>query len=403
MKDLKIGWISAAAYATTGYGRMCKEIVSRLIAKGYAVYNIGGIGGTTVWGGKLDYPVSINGKTIKIPVLPTVGQLAGRDVIHEFIKRYELNLLITHWDCFAIDYTQNLPIPTINYLPVDAPFTYNMYNNVRKNHKIVAFSKFGYQELLKWFNPEKIGYIPHGIDTKEWKPITEKERIKVREKMGIDENDFVICTNGANIGERKQLPLIIKVFKKFYKKYQDSHLIMFTNPTVGFPRGYDLRAYAAFNKISHRVYFPEHDPIIDPWTNQALREMYSVSDIYFTMTLGEGFGVPILESMACGTPVIGPRNSTISELVEGTGWVYDTNDDFIFIPVWIPTLQEYPIPSIKSALRALEDAYNNEVKRELFSEVSREFSLEYDWEKVIPLWYELLENTKREILFYNRL
>ena len=42
---MKIGWISAAAYARTGYGRQTNEIVRRLIEGGLEVYNIGGIGG----------------------------------------------------------------------------------------------------------------------------------------------------------------------------------------------------------------------------------------------------------------------------------------------------------------------------------------------------------------------
>jgi len=40
---VRIGWISAACYAKTGYGRQTEEIVGRLIKAGWEVYNIGGI------------------------------------------------------------------------------------------------------------------------------------------------------------------------------------------------------------------------------------------------------------------------------------------------------------------------------------------------------------------------
>lgn len=398
MRDINIGWISAAAYATTGYGRVCKEVVGRLIKDGWNILNIGGIGGVTVWGGKMDYPV--NELDVKIPIVPTVGQLAGQDVMPIFLEKYQLDLLITHWDCFAINYIQHLPIPAINYLPIDAPFTEKMYNDVRGSHKIVAFSKFGYRELTKWFPLDKLDYIPHGINTQEWAPI-DKKRIR-EEAFGVEEDKFIIVTNGANVGERKQLPLMLKIFKQFHKTHPDSILYMFTNPTVMFPKGYDLMALLHQLGIKDHVFYPKYDPIVEPWSNQQLRELYSAADVYLTTTLGEGFGIPILESMACGTPVIGPNNSTIPELVGGHGWIADICNDYEFVPVWIPTCQTYPVPSMSSVLECLEDAYKHPEKREEYGEKSREFSLRYDWKKVMPLWEDLLLQTEEHINVFRK-
>ena len=396
MRDISIGWISAAAYATTGYGRICKEVVSRLIKNKWNVLNIGGIGGTTVWGGKMDYPVD----DIHIPIVPTVGQIAGQDVIQVFLKKYNLDLLITHWDSFAINYVQHLPIPSINYLPIDAPFTEKMFNDVKGSHKVVAFSKYGYNELMKWFPLDKLGYIPHGINTEEWKPI---DRKKIREDLfDVDEDKFIIVTNGANVGERKQLPLMLKIFKKFLKTHPDSLLYMFTNPTVAFPKGYDLMAFMNTLGLEDHVFYPRYDPIIEPWSNQQLCELYSASDVYLTTTLGEGFGIPILEAMACGIPVIGPNNSAIPELVSGHGWVADICDDFEFVPVWIPTCQTYPVPSIKSILESLDDAYKHPEKRKEYGKKSREFALRYDWKKVMPLWENLLLQTEEYINVFKK-
>ncbi|GAG84808.1 unnamed protein product, partial [marine sediment metagenome] len=70
------------------------------------------------------------------------------------------------------------------------------------------------------------------------------------------------------------------------------------------------------------------------------------------------FGIPILEAQACGLPVIGPNNSTIPELVQGHGWIFDICDDFPFVPVWIPTNQIYPAPSMSSLIETLEKVYN---------------------------------------------
>jgi glycosyltransferase involved in cell wall biosynthesis len=397
MKDITILWISAMPYATTGYGRMCKQIVSQLISTNWDITVLGGQGGVTVWGSKMDYPVTVKEKTIQIPTIPTVGQIAGQDMIHSVIDKYNIDLVITHWDCFAIEFTTKLDIPCINYVPVDAPFTRSMYNNVRDAYKIVAFAKYGYNELLKWFPTEKLDYIPHGINVDEWKPLTEEECSKGREKYQLDDDTFVICGNAANIGERKQLPLMIKVFKRFHDKYPNSRLHLFTNPTVAYPKGYDLRAYANAIGIVDDVFFPRYDPIIEPFSKEELREFYGISDLYLTATLGEGFGLPILEAQACGVPVVGPNCSTIPELVEGHGWIYDVCDNYEFTPVWIPTLQTYPAPDMNKMLEALIDAKTHPAFRELNAEKSRAFALRYDWKKVMPLWERLLTQAENKI------
>ena len=407
MKEINIGWLSAAAYAQTGYGRICKEVVGRLIYDKWNIINIGGIGGTTVWGGKLKYPVTIPSErpgdirfhdtVVEIPIVPTVGQLAGQDVIDLFIQKYNLKLLITHWDCFAISFATQLTIPCITYLPIDAPFTGKMYNDVKDAYKIVPFSKFGYRELLKWFSPEKIEYIPHGINVAEWSPLTLQERVKGRKKYDIPEDEFVICSVGANVGERKQIPFMLLAFQKFHRKYPNSRLNLFTNANVVFPKGYDICSFIGSLGLTGKVWYPRYDPIIEPFSNEELREFYGVADAYLTATLGEGFGIPILEAQACGLPVIGPNNSTIPELVQGHGWIFDTCDDFPFVPVWIPTNQIYPAPSMSSLVETLEKVYNNPNQRIEYGKKSRAFAIQYDWKNVMPMWKELLLKTENEL------
>jgi len=410
MNKYNIGWISAAAYATTGYGRICKEVVSRLIYKNHKIINIGGIGGTTVWGGKLNYPVELpvqspenNSKitkqrTIKvnIPIVPTIGHMAGKDVINVYIQKYNLQLLIAHWDCFAINYLQHLNIPTIAHIPIDAPFTRNMYNDVKNCDKIVAFSKFGYNELLKWFKPDRLGYIPHGIEINEWKMFGDIKKSKLAAKYFGSSETLNILSVCANIGERKQIPFKLLVFKEFLKNHPKSKLFLFTNPTVHFPKGYNIRGFVNQLGLEDHVFFPKYDPIIEPWSIKELVELYNSADIYLTTTLGEGFGVPMLESMACGTPVVGPRNSTIPELVGDHGYIYEISNDFEFVPVWIPTLQVYPAPSKISLLKTLDHIYHNQIELKEKSLASRLFAEQYSWKNIIPLWEKLIKGIFEE-------
>lgn len=406
---MRIGWISAAAYAKTGYGRQTNEIVSRLIEGGHEVYNIGGIGGQTVWGGRMDYPSRTHvedGKKVidtEIPVLPTFGQLGGQDVAEIFIKQQKLDLIITLWDCFVIHYIGDLSVPTITYLPVDTGFTQNMYDNVKDAYKLLAFSKFGKSELLKWFPPSKVGYIPHGTDTKTYRPCSEEEKQEVRESINVPDDAFLTINVAANVGERKQIPLQMLVFKEHLKKYPNSYMYLFTNMSMPYPHGYDLVTFAKMLGIEEHMRYPAVDPIIKPFSNEHMAKLYGSCDVFWSMTLGEGFGLPTNESQNCGTPAIISNCSTSPELVRGHGWLIDINTDYRFVPVWIPTLQHYPVASMKSALACLEDAYNNPDKVREYGKKAREFSLNYSWENIMPLWFKFLKEVEEELELYGEM
>lgn len=408
-EKMKIGWISAAAYAKTGYGRQTEKIVSLLIEGGYEVYNIGGIGGQTVWGGKLDYPAKTHvedGKKIidtEIPILPTFGQLGGQDVAQTFINHYKLDLIITLWDAFVIHYIGDLSIPTMTYLPVDTHFTENMYTNVKGAYRIIAFSRFGRKELLKWFPPAKVNYIPHGIDTGLYKPCSENEKRKTREELNIPKDAFMLINVGANVGERKQLPYQMLVFREWLKEHPDSYFFIFTNMSMPYPHGYDLVTFAKMLGIKDHIRYPAVDPIIEPYSEEHMARLYGASDLFWSMTLGEGFGLPLMEAQSCGTPAAITNCSTSPELVGGHGWLVETNPDYIFVPVWIPTLQYYPVASKKSALTHLGDAYNNPGKREEYGRKAREFALNYSWNRVMPSWFKLLEEVKEELDLYREI
>lgn len=350
-----------------------------------------------MWGGKLDYePPTKPG--VKIPILPTYGQLGGEDVAQRDINKYKLDLMITLWDSFVIHYIGRLSVPVMTYLPVDAPFTQNMYANVRDAYRVIAFSKFGQQELLKWFTPSKVCHIPHGIDTNLYKPCSETERKQTREELKIPEDAFMLITLGANVGERKQLPFMMYVFREWLKMHPNSYMYMFTNINMAYPHGYDLELWANMLGIKDHIRYPEEDPIIEPYSTERMARLYSASDLYWSLTLGEGFGLGTLESMSCGTPVIITNCSTSPELVEGCGWLVDTVPDYIFVPVWIPTLQHYPVASMKSALACLEDAYRNPDKCKEFGRKSRANALNYNWDdKIMPLWYKLLDDVSEEL------
>lgn len=337
-----------------------------------------------------------------------MGRLGGRDVVPHYQERHKFDLVITLWDCFAINYAQYISVPMINYLPIDAPFTRKMYDDVKHSYRIVAYSKFGYSELLKWFQPSKVEYIPHGLDTNIYTVISEKERKDVREllKPPVPEDAFLLIHVGANVGERKHIPQMMLVFKKFLERHDDVYWYIYTNMQASYPEGYDLVSFANELGILDHLRYPKLNPIIDPLEEEGMALLYAASNLYWSGSMGEGFGLPLAEAQSCGLPCAVPRNSAQIEIIEGHGWLADNipGDEWVDIPVWIPTLQIYPVVNMKSLLSCLEDAYQNRDKLKKYGELSRKFMVEnHDWSKIIPKWVRFLNMVEEELELFKAL
>jgi glycosyltransferase involved in cell wall biosynthesis len=102
--------------------------------------------------------------------------------------------------------------------------------------------------------------------------------------------------------------------------------------------------------------------------------------------MGEGFGVPIIESQACGVPVIVSPHSAMTELV-GPGWLVEGDR-------WYDPLQNSMafMPHIASIEAAFEKAYADRDNQER-RDAAREFAQQYDADHVVATyWAPIIEH-----------
>jgi glycosyltransferase involved in cell wall biosynthesis len=97
--------------------------------------------------------------------------------------------------------------------------------------------------------------------------------------------------------------------------------------------------------------------------------------------MGEGFGVPIIEAQACGTPVIVTDWTSMPELV-GAGWAVD--GDPYYRP---PSVAFWKVPAIAEIINALEQAYEKRGDQE-FRAIARNFALQYDADYVAETYWK---------------
>lgn len=397
---LPVGWVSASPVARTGYGRMTKELGYRLVDEGVDVTFIGTFGDVIIWGGITE---QYTPKGNKIEILALTRPQSAPDVIHGYAAKYGFRAVIGFMDSFGLEYLNNVRLPVIGYIPIDGPFTSKMENYVRNFYKIVAYSKFGYRELQKRYPPSKIDFIDHGVDINVFKPLDAREYDETREWLlkehGIPKDAFLAIDMAANVGPRKTLPLLMTTFSKTPK---DMHLFIFTNAYAP-GQGYDLITHRINLKMQNRIHFPTADPILHPASDDHLRKLFGASQVFVHNAVAEGCGLPQLEAMSTGIPPIVPDNSAQTEKTKGLGWLVKNVDPEIYFefPVYIPTLQEYPVPDQRSLLKNLIEAYENPDLRRKFGRKSRRYVVQiHSWDVIVPKWLTFLRKIEDEMHFF---
>lgn len=167
-------------------------------------------------------------------------------------------------------------------------------------------------------------YIQIGLNTELWRLPTKEERENVRRNMNLD-NKFVILTVADN-QERKN-PIygydIVSMVKKSGVPIKHIHVTRENNP-----QGMSIRDYAEEVGISNDLMVIERGIGV-----KELISLYWAADVFLLPTKAEGLGMPILESMACGTPVVATDTGAVTELLrDGRGFLISS--EYNFIDVW---------------------------------------------------------------------
>jgi glycosyltransferase involved in cell wall biosynthesis len=112
---------------------------------------------------------------------------------------------------------------------------------------------------------------------------------------------------------------------------------------------------------------------------ERMASWYNALDVLLAASMGEGFGIPIVEAMACGTPVIGTRCSTMPELIpDYVGWtVHGTR-------VWKDRHQAWwVLPDPTQITRALKSAHTSSVRNEKRRVMAAEWGRQFDADLIV--------------------
>jgi hypothetical protein len=350
---LRILWYSNAPFVPTGYGTQTAQAVTRLIKEGHevaihAMYGLEGV--SSNWNGIKMYPRGMAPYSDDVLVAHGMDWANGNPKLP--------SLIMTLFDVWplkskSLDMVKNIA----SWVPIDhAPCPVDVVDWCKKpNVKPIAMSLFG-QKMLNDADVECF-YAPHGIESvfnPESKMMNGGRTFTGRELMGIPDDKFVVMMNAANKGaspSRKSFAENLLAFGIFAQDKPDAILYLHTEKD-GAMGGVNLEhllhacgiredQYKIVDQYAYRTGFPQ----------QSLASLYADADVLLSASMGEGFGLAVIEAQACGTRVIVSDFTAQPELV-GSGWAVEVQ------PFWDAHQRSwFCIPQVGSIVDALRHSY----------------------------------------------
>lgn len=317
------------------------------------------------------------------PVFPGSGEDPyARDLIAGHYRNFGADLVITLIDCWVLDPAGLQGLNVAHWVPVDcSPLSVQDRAFLSASPgRAIAMSEFGRDQLNgAGLNPL---FAPHALDMEAWSPLDNRD--EARKKLGLD-GQFIIGINAANQDpERKAFGEQVKAFARFARSHDDARLFIHSRSRT--QNGPDLEALIAAHGLADRVtladqYAISAGMILEP----GMIGWHGAIDVLSNCSYGEGFGLAVLQSQACGTPVVVNGGSAMTELC-GAGWVTRGQEKWHY-----RHQANWHVPSVPSIARAYENAYRQARSPQL-RDRARRFALRYDAETVYEqYWVPVLE------------
>ena len=157
-------------------------------------------------------------------------------------------------------------------------------------------------------DPTKMMLVPYGVDTNRYRP---SRGTRLREALGIPDSSFLLLTVGSH-GAHKRLDFLTRHMESFGTHV---HLLVVGQPSLGDVTLKHLARRSGVRGVSFASY--PHD---------VMPDVYGSADLYVHAALSEGFGLALLEAMACGLPVFHHPEAGMNWVVDDGGVEVDMTD-----------------------------------------------------------------------------
>lgn len=371
----KILWLSDGAGLATGYATISRKLMNYLADMGWEIHFLEhtSVHQTYKKGIRLE-----DDEEFKFTLHGAGIQPYCQDIIETKIRELKpdiFGILLDTFMCYPWILNKDFaPAKSVFYFPSDggSGLPLGCENVLKKMDKAVAMSQFA-QKQVKDVHGLITEYIPHAIEPDVYKPLSDQERLAIKAKFGLN-GKFVIGTVARNQG-RKMLDRMLEAFALVKDKMPNAVLMLHTDKFD--PAGY-FNFDAEINRLNlqNRIIFTGMR-YYKGFDYKKMNEVYNAMDVFFLCTSGEGFGIPTVEAMSAGIPVMVTDYTTTEELVTRNkcGEAIKLNDEIL--GTWNV---KRGIMDVKDAGEKMIKLYNNPELRKEYGKNGREAVLrDYSW------------------------
>jgi len=192
----------------------------------------------------------------------------------------------------------------------------------RRADAIITVSECSKRDIVKLLRlpPERIHVIGNAVDDEQFYPVRDAWLLaNVRERYGIRPR-FILYFGGFDM--RKNVPRLIEAYARLPEQLRREYQFVVSGRyhNLGHPLFPDPRETVRKLGLEGNVVFTGQI------REQDKAPLYSAATVFAFPSLYEGFGMPVLEAMACGTPVLTSQTSALPEVAGDAGLLVDPYD-----------------------------------------------------------------------------
>lgn len=230
--------------------------------------------------------------------------------------------------------------------------------------KIITISEFSKKDIIKTLSvPEKKVIVTYCGTDATFRVISDNElKNRIRDKYNLNKK-FILYVGAVQ--PRKNIPSLLMAYSEFKKKRTFDYDLVFVTSS-----GWRNKSiFALINKfgLKNNIKFLKDTPRDD------LVIIYNIAEFFVYPSFFEGFGMPVLEAMSCGCPVICSNTSSLPEVIGSAGITIDPNNS-------------------EELTNAMKDVANNNRLRQDLKQNGLQRSRMFSWTKCANQTLEVYKN-----------
>ena len=210
--------------------------------------------------------------------------------------------------------------------PESASYYGQIDQAVRKCDHIIAVSHSTKHDIIQLTGtPENKITVVHEAAHSMYRPLEDRSAVQRLQQQFDISRPFVLFV--STIEPRKNVPTLLRAYKRLLDDYHAKvDLVLAGEKGWLFDRVFNLVRELGIQK---RVHF------VGPVSSEDLLDLYNAAEMLVHPAFYEGFGLPPLEAMACGTPVVASNTSAVPEVVGDAALLVDPAEtDEITVAMW---------------------------------------------------------------------